>query len=492
MLYQTTFEQFQHLAKLRPRIIVSKEIYGDVLTPVRVFQTLAAGREDVVLLDSSDHPTSADACVYIGIDPMASFSSTGDVISLFEEGRERQLKGDAFQALREFFHRNKLDSIHHLAKFSGGMIGFLSYDAVRLFEDIPSRHANEDAVPDMQFKCYRTTIVFDKRTGKVIVTQIVEQSSDLKKDYASALVQIDKIISQLISAHSDASVPLNKEQKSLSVETDIDDEGYKKIVEKAKTYVRKGDAFQVVASRRFRVKFSGDDFNIYRALRVLNPSPYQFYIRNPDFTIVGASPERLVSLQGGVVETMPIAGTRPRGGDFETDQRMESDLMSDEKELAEHMMLVDLGRNDVGSIAAPGTVDVVEKAQVHRYSRVMHIVSRVQGNIRQDFDAFDVLRACFPAGTLSGAPKIRAMEIIDEIETSRRGVYGGAIMAIDNQGQMDGCITIRTAFVKDGVASVRAGAGVVLDSDPQKEADETRHKAQAVLDAIQLAQEGLV
>ena len=492
MLHITTLDQFERLAKGAKRVVVSKEIYGDSLTPVRVFQALATGRDDAVLLDSSDHPTSEDACIYIGIDPMAEFSSFGRKIHLLENNQEQNIEGDALDALRAFYQRNRCDSIHHLAKFAGGMIGFLSYDVVRIFEEIPERHKNKDNIPDMLFKCYGTNIVFDKRTSKVLVTKIVEVNGDHEKTYSQAINDIDALIEKMLSAKSELKQTPPSVQEAPAVEVDVDDEGYKKMVEKAKAYIAKGDAFQIVPSRRFRQAFDGDDFNIYRALRVLNPSPYQFYIRTANFTIVGASPERLVSLQCGVIETMPIAGTRPRGSDVASDQKLEKDLIEDEKEIAEHMMLVDLGRNDVGAISKPGSVNVVEMAKIHRYSRVMHIVSRVQGKVRADFDLFDVLRSCFPAGTLSGAPKIRAMEIIDEIETSRRGVYGGAVVAVDNAGQMDSCITIRTAFLKDGIATVRGGGGVVLDSDPQKEADETRHKVQAVLDAIALAREGFV
>ena len=491
MLYQTSFDEFQRLARKGKRVIVSKEIYGDVLTPVRAFQSLASDRADVMLLDASDHPTAEDACVYIGMDPVASFSSINDQVTIVEQGQSSTFQGNAFQALRDFFDLNKCDSIHRLAKFAGGMIGFMSYDAVRLFEAIPDTHPNQDGVPDMMFKCYGINIVFDKRTGKVIVTTLVDIAHDLEKTYQTAITTIKTIIERMISAQSTVILPEKKDIGPVEVEVDIDDAGFRAMVDKAKEYIARGDAFQIVPSRRFRVCYDGDDFDIYRALRVLNPSPYQFYIRNPEFTIVGASPERLVSLQAGIIETMPIAGTRPRDTNFAIDQALENALLSDEKEIAEHMMLVDLARNDVGAVAKPGSVSVVEQAKVYRYSRVMHIVSRVQGELRQGCDAFDVLRSCFPAGTLSGAPKIRAMKIIDEIETSRRGVYGGTVMAIDHHGQMDGCITIRTAFIKNGVATIRAGAGVVLDSDAQKEAEETRHKAQAVLDAIALAKEGL-
>ena len=316
--------------------------------------------------------------------------------------------------------------------------------------------------------------------------------SKKKEDYHAVMQSIDDIIDRMMSAKLSASLKKDTVLNDDLIEPDVDDEGFREIVNQAKSYIEKGDAFQIVPSRRFRRQYAGDDFDIYRALRVLNPSPYQFYIRTPDYTIVGSSPERLVSLHGGVIETMPIAGTRPRGRDAEHDLALEEDLLADEKEQSEHMMLVDLGRNDVGKVAQPGTVKVVEKSKIHKYSRVMHIVSRVQGALSEQYDGFDVLKACFPAGTLTGAPKVRAMELIDQIETSRRGVYGGAVMAFDNQGQMDGCITIRTAFVKEGVVSVRAGAGVVLDSDPQKEADETRHKVQAVLDAVELAEKGML
>jgi anthranilate synthase component I len=492
MLYKTSFDEYQQLSD-KGRVVVAKEIYGDQLTPVRVFQALAKHSDDIVLLDSSDHPTAEQACIYIGMDPIASFSSTGSLIKTEESGQKNCSQGDAYDALRDFYHRNKCQSVHQLAKFSGGMIGFMSYDAVRLFEDVPDQHENEDQVPDLLFKCYGTHLVFDKRTGKVLVARVVDVTDQPKKaSYQDVMQGIDDIIENVMAAT--LPMPSKKDSASIAhpIEPDIDDEGYRQMVSKAKAYVEQGDAFQIVLSRRFEVKYQADDFDLYRALRVLNPSPYQFYIRTPDYTIVGSSPERLVSLQAGIVETMPIAGTRPRGKDAETDLQLERELLADQKEQSEHTMLVDLGRNDVGRIAEPGTVKVVEKAKIHKYSRVMHIVSRVQGTLRKGYDCFDVLKSCFPAGTLTGAPKVRAMEIIDALETSRRGIYGGAIIAFDNQGQMDGCITIRTAFVKDGVVSVRAGAGIVLDSDPQKEADETRHKVQAVIDAVELASKAIL
>lgn len=493
MLKKMTLDQFVTLSATTSRVVVSREIYADTLTPISVFQNMATGKSDAVLLDSSDYAISADACIYIGLDPVAEFRSLGSDITISTADGQEQQQGDVLEALRAFYKRFQSASLTSLAKFAGGMIGFLSYDAVRIFEDIPERHNNTDKIPDACFKFYSTHIVFDKRSGVATIAKLIDVGADSEQSYHQGMAAVDAVISDMLSGNNATTKQSKQNNNEASdVTLDIDDAGFMSIVEKAKKYIEQGDAFQIVTSRQFQRPFLGDDFDIYRALRVLNPSPYQFYIRNNDFTIVGASPERLVSLQQGIVETMPIAGTRPRGQTREQDLELAQDLKTDEKELAEHMMLVDLGRNDIGAICEPGSVEVAELAKVELYSRVMHMVSRVQGHIQNGYDCFDVIRAGFPAGTLSGAPKIRAMEIIDELETSRRGVYGGSIVTIDNEGQMDSCITIRTAFVKNGIASVRAGAGVVLDSDPQKEADETRHKARAVLEAITLAEQGLV
>jgi len=492
MLHITSFDQFKALAHDNARIVVSHEIYGDLLTPIGVFQTITKDHPEAILLDSSEHSTAADACIYIGLDPLATFTAKGQKITITTPDNTKEQQGDVINALRQFYHQYKCASTHPLAKFAGGMIGYMAYDVVRLFENIPDRHPDEDGLPDISFTFYGMNVVFDKRSGKVLVTTVVEVQKDLEKQYHTAMKAMHQLIQHMMShEHTRAAAAVMTNTES-TVDVDISDKEYAAIVEKAKTYIRNGDAFQIVPSRRFRQAYHGDDFNIYRALRVLNPSPYQFYIRHKDYTLVGSSPERLVSLQQGIVETMPIAGTRKRGATLQEDLQLEQELINDDKEIAEHMMLVDLARNDIGSICEPGSVKVVDFKSVQKYSRVMHIVSRVQGKLRSDYDLFDVMRATFPAGTLTGAPKIRAMEIIDSLETSRRGFYGGGVIAIDNQGQLDGCITIRTALVKDGMATVRAGAGIVLDSNPEKEAQETRDKAQAVLDAIDLASGGFV
>jgi len=491
MLQSTSFEEFQRLSQKAKRVVVCKEIFGDTLTPVVVFKRLHAMSVPVVLLDSSDHPTQEAACVYMGVEPLAEFNCVHGEVGIRHGEALTQAKGNPFALLREFYQQYRAESEATLAKFAGGMIGFLAYEAMRFIEEcVPTRHLQQDQFPDLNFKFYRHHVVFDKRSGKVLLATVIEVGDDLQTSFNQAQLALKKLLQHVIHAPLSVNDTI-RHVKTDQIEVDVSDEEYEKRVARSKHYIREGDAFQIVLSRSFQRAFRGDDFDIYRALRVLNPSPYQFYIRNEDYALVGSSPERLVSLQHGVIETMPIAGTRPRGETEKQDQHLASDLLADEKEIAEHMMLVDLGRNDIGRLCEPGSVNVVEKATVHRYSTVMHLVSRVQGNIKPEYDAFDVLQCAFPAGTLTGAPKIRAMEIIDELEESKRGFYGGSICAIDNTGDLDSCITIRTALVKEGVATVRAGAGLVLDSDAKAEADETRHKAQTVLKAIALAEEGM-
>jgi len=493
MLHETTKKQYLSLCQQSSRVVVSREIYADLLTPVGVFRALAARQKDAALLDSSDHKRADDACVYLGFDPVAEFQAVQHDVTVTVDGKAQTTRYEnPFNALREFYNTYKAASVYNLAKFAGGMIGFMSYDAVRFIERLPDQHENEQAIPELCFKFYGTNVAFDKRSGKALITRVVNVSDDPEAQYEQVMQEITLLIDKMLNHQEKINAVLPSNQDEVPVTSDLSDDEFAAMVEKAKAYIAKGDAFQIVTSRRFQRPYSGDDFDLYRALRVLNPSPYQFYLRYSGYSLVGASPERLVSLQNGIVETMPIAGTRPRGKTKAEDIALEKELLANEKEIAEHMMLVDLGRNDLGRISIPGSVNLSDFKSISRFSRVMHIVSRVEGRLQEGKDAFDVLQAVFPAGTLSGAPKIRAMEIIDELETSRRGAYGGAIVAIDNTGQFDSCITIRTALLKDGVATVRAGGGVVLDSDPHAEAQETRHKAQAVLDALVLAEGGLV
>jgi anthranilate synthase component 1 len=369
----------------------------------------------------------------------------------------------------------------------GGAIGFVTYDAVRLFEQLPDRHPDPHSLPDLFFLFHTVHIAFDHLKGSMFVSINKELSDDLEKDYAEALKKIEVIRvllkSQLLLQESSCHPPADFSE-------DLGDEEYCEKIRKAQEYIRQGDAFQIVLSRTFSSAYPGRPFEIYRALRMTNPSPFMFYLEMGDFAIAGASPERLVKVEKGKIQTMPIAGTCPRNeGD---EEKIIEELLLNSKEEAEHMMLVDLGRNDLGRVAELGTVQVKELKKAQVFPHVIHLVSQIEALLAKKFDELDALKSVFPAGTLSGAPKIRAMEIIDELEVSRRGIYGGAICTIDNNGTLDSCIAIRTAFIKDGIISVRAGAGIVFDSDPQKEAEETQVKAKGVIKAVHLAMAGIL
>jgi len=374
----------------------------------------------------------------------------------------------------------------------GGFFGYMAYDVVKFFE--PRVNVNPDKedsyLYDMVFTLPKALVVFDnvKQTVKII-SFVLKEKGEVEREYREAFNIINEIERKLREE------TVNCDVKDVEVTSDwkvnFSDEEFKKAVEKAKEYIRDGDIIQVVLSRRFEKPFYQDAIVLYRALRLINPSPYMYYLDYDDFQIVGASPEVLVRVENGLIETRPIAGTRRRGKTEEEDLAMERELISDEKERAEHIMLVDLARNDVGRVAEVGSVKVTDLMVIERYSHVMHIVSNVVGKLRKNKDVFDVLRACFPAGTVSGAPKVRAMEIIDEIEPSSRGVYAGAVGYFSFDGNLDTAIAIRTAIVRRNKVYVQAGAGIVADSDPRLEAKETVNKARALFKAVELAERGL-
>ena len=375
-----------------------------------------------------------------------------------------------------------------LIGFAGGAAGYVSYDAIRYVENIPDSHEKERTMPDLFFQFFDQSITFDHFKGVVVIVKVVEVKGDVEKAYQQGMDAIEAIHERAMTS------PTIKKREKREVKLDVkiipEDESFKKIILKAKEYINIGDVFQVVPSRRFQLPLSVSPADLYRSMRLVTPSPYMFFFQQKDFAIAGASPEKLVSLRGKELELIPLAGTLQRGKTEEEDLAAQKDLLGDPKEIAEHMMLVDLGRNDLGIISKPGSVYVKELAVVQRFSHVMHIASFVRGEISEDFDAFDALRATLPAGTLSGAPKIRAMEIIDELEPYRRGPYGGAVCLFDHQGDLESCICIRMAVIQDNVATIQTGMGVVYDSDPQKEADESRHKARGVLEAIRTAEAG--
>lgn len=442
-------ETFVEIAREYSKIALFRELSADHLTPVQAYIALQGN----CLLESDEE--SAGRHSFIGADPIETISDP-------KEG---------FEALRA--GQRKVYARHPLGLYTGGLIGFVSYDAVRKIESIPSRHVDQKKIPDLYFNMYRSSAVFDHRSGKMLLGHLVEVGESPIEDYLRGTFELEKLEQKLFSP---VHLPMLQLGERAEVFEEIGDATFEEMVLKAKEHIRAGDVFQLVSSRTFRTSCN-DAFALYRRLRQEAPAPYLFYFDVGDRQIVGASPEKLISVQGRVIESTPIAGTRPSGGD-------PAELLADSKERAEHLMLVDLARNDLGAVSEIGSVVVKDLMQVRRFPRVMHIVSTVTGILKEGLDAIDAFKASFPAGTLTGAPKIRAMELIDEIEPSRRGLYGGAIVAIDARGNLDSCIAIRMGLVENGELTVRAGAGIVYDSDPAKEAEETRLKASSILRGV--------
>jgi len=479
-------DEFLKLAKEHKRVVVFREVLSDFITPLSAFQALCKEKQEGILLESGARESTVGKYSLIGVNPYLTFEAFSDYSICRQLEKVERVNGNPFDLFQTLLNKHKGHASKELPPLLGGAMGLMSYDSIRHIECIPDQHETQAKLPDLYFQFCELMVFFDHFKGTMTVAVNVEVSNEPFTDYKQAVQKIEAVLLTV----------QNKEfqrQKNYSykheVECDVDDTIFCSAVDKAKDYLYQGDAFQIVLSRSFRTKFHVPPIEIYRALKAKSPAPYMFFICAKDFAVAGASPEKLVSLKEGIIETMPIAGTRPIGSGDEN-KRLEEELKSDEKEHAEHMMLVDLGRNDIGKISKPGTVKVKELKVLKQFSHVMHLVSIVQGHAEEGIKEVDVLKAVFPAGTLSGAPKVRAMEIIDELEKSRRGIYGGAICVLDGRGNLESCIAIRMAFLKDGIATVRAGAGIVIDSDPQKEADETRSKAKGVLEAIACAEAG--
>jgi anthranilate synthase component 1 len=487
-----SLEDFKRMASQGNLIPVFEEIHYDLETPLSAFRKID-DRKSSFLLESVEGGEKWGRYSFLGSGSSHLFRSKGEEFEILKNG-EVLRKGNARDPLLalEDFMRGYHPVLHDgLPRFFGGAVGYLSYDVVRSFEGLPNLLQQDIDLHDSSFMVTDSLLAFDnlKKKIKVIINVFLDGRQPLEGAYQEAQRKIRSIIERL-----QRYIPFSPARKAFPpspLRSNFSKENYMKAVEKAKGYIRAGDIIQVVPSQRFSTEFHCEPFDIYRALRSINPSPYLFYLRMNGTVLMGSSPEVMVRLEGSQVELRPIAGTRRRGKTGEEDLALEKDLLADEKEKAEHIMLVDLGRNDVGRISEIGTVKVTELMTVERYSHVMHIVSNVRGTLAQGKNGFDVLRATFPAGTVSGAPKIRAMEIIEELEPSRRGFYAGAVGYFSFQGNMDTCIAIRSILVKDGKAYVQAGGGVVADSDPEKEYEETLHKAQAIFKAIELAEEGL-
>ncbi len=486
MFGQTTLEEFKCSSENAGRSIVYREFPCDDLTPIQAFLSLNA-QEGAVLLESAVKDQELGRYSLIAVEPFAEFRSKGKCSEYLTRGECDAKSSDPYGHLREVVQAARFSRHPNHPPMVGGAIGFATYDAVRLFEEIPDRHTDLHQLPDLLFFFHAVHIAFDHSRGTVLISVHVERTDDPQNDYSAAVDKIDEVHGRLKAA---SMRPKSPAYPLRPFEEEMDDAAFCSLVKKAQEHIFKGDAFQIVLSRSFTSAFPGDPFDVYRALRMTNPSPFMFYIQTKEFAIAGASPERLVRLQKGKLQTMPIAGTRPRIHGEE--DKIALELLQDPKEDAEHMMLVDLGRNDLGIVSKIGSVKVKELKVAKYFPHVIHLVSQVESEIAEGFDPLDVLKAVFPAGTLTGAPKIRAMQIIDALESSRRGIYGGAICSIDSNGDFDSCIAIRTALIQKGTATVRAGAGIVFDSDPQKEAEETRAKAKGVIQAIHLALEGVL
>ena len=494
-MFKPSLEEFKQKATSGNLIPVYKEILADLDTPVSAYMKIRGG-EYSFLLESIEGGEKWARYCFLGCDPSVVVITKGRTLTLIENGKreQRQIEsGSPLSAVKEILARYQPVHSAGLPRFSGGAVGFVSYDMVRFFEDLPEQTVDDLDVPDSQFIITDTMLVFDNvsQTIKIVSNAFVE-GDDLDAVYKNTIQKISALEEKLKAPLARGSALGKEVEEPLSFESNIEEENFKQAVKRIKEYILEGDAIQVVLSQRLKFAINCNPFDIYRALRTVNPSPYMYYLEFGELQVVGSSPEVLVRLEDDKVEVRPIAGTRKRGQNEEEDRELEKDLLQDKKELAEHIMLVDLGRNDLGRVSEISSVVVDEQFTIERYSHVMHIVSNVKGILKKGLDCFDVLAAAFPAGTLSGAPKIRAMEIIDELEPTRRGLYGGAVGYISFSGNMDTAIAIRTLLIKDKTAYLGVGAGIVADSVPQSEFEETMNKGRALLKAIELAEKGWV
>jgi len=479
MFYPSKDEYLKYAEDGYDIVPVFKEILADMDTPVSVLQRFADS-ENAFLFESMEGGETWGRYSFVGVDPELLFETDHSA------GRNGEL-----DALRDIYRNLKVAELPDLPRFFGGAVGFTGYESICEFENMPlPKNGTQQVKSRSCFLKADKLIVFDnvRHTIKIVFCTRPKDAESFDSAYANAMEQINQIAESLSDRHS---VAVEKFE-NVEFSSNMTREEYTDMVRTAKEYIVEGDIIQVVLSQRFSTNTAIPPMQLYRALRLMNPSPYTFFLKIGEQTLVGSSPEVMVRLTGSRVEVRPIAGTRPRGATEQEDRKLADDLLSDEKEKAEHVMLVDLGRNDIGRIAEPGSVQVTEYMVIERYSHVMHMVSHVEGVLRKEFDAYDVLKATFPAGTLSGAPKIRAMEIIRDLESSARGAYGGAVGYISYTGNMDLAITIRTLEVEDGVVSVQAGAGIVYDSDPDREYDETCQKARGMQKAVEMAARGLV
>ena len=483
---------FTKLAKKGNVIPVYEEILADLETPVSAFLKVARG-DYAYLLESVESQENIGRYSFLAAEPSLVFETKDGRVTIRQASpsgyrvREAKVSADPLAELRGLMAGLRFVPLAGLPRFCGGLIGYMGYDMVRFFERIPDKNPDDLKAPDCLFMFSDTLLIFDhvNRKIKVVANAFLRGSSasEARRAYVRSRRRISSVLRRLKASLTGSALAPHASGPA-RVTSNVTLRQFKQAVTKAKEYIRKGDIIQVVLSQRFSAPLKSKGFDIYRSLRAVNPSPYMFYLKMRDLALVGSSPELLVRCEDGVVSTRPIAGTRPRGINEAEDARLAQELLADAKERAEHLMLVDLGRNDLGRVSAYGSVKVDEFMATEKYSHVMHLVSNVVGRLKNGKDAWDALAACFPAGTVSGAPKIRAMEIIDELETVRRGPYAGAIGYFSFSGNLDSCIIIRTIVIKNGTLYMQAGAGIVADSDPGREYQETVNKARALLEAV--------
>ncbi|ADB18484.1 anthranilate synthase component I [Pirellula staleyi DSM 6068] len=496
MSHLPSFESFRAHAAGHTLVPVYRRLLSDSLTPVSVFQQINVGTH-ACLFESVIGGEKVGRYSFVAAEPFLEIVAYGNNVTIRKSGREVEkfTSKSPLDDLRSRLAGFRAAHLPELPPFTGGAIGYAGYDVVRYVENLPSAPTDDRQLPDLAFALYDEMVVFDhvSKALYVIAMARLDEKSDPRAAYDDAAARIDAIVAKL--AHPVdlpiTDIPAAKSSVGLEVKSNFPQEAYEAAVRKCVDYIRAGDIFQVVLSQRMQLTVDCDPLEIYRTLRVVNPSPFMFYLRMPEVTLVGSSPEIMCRVVDGKVTVRPLAGTRPRGATEEEDRRLADELLADPKERAEHVMLVDLGRNDVGRVAKFGSVEISDVMVIERYSHVMHITSNVTGELAEGNDAFDALGACLPAGTVSGAPKVRAMQIIDELEPHRRGPYAGAVGYIDYCGNMDTCIALRTLVVKGSEAYIQAGAGIVADSVPSMEYQETLNKARGLLKAIEITQQRL-
>ncbi len=490
-MYYPSREDFVALSKKGNVVPVYAEMLADFDTPLSAFLKFDQG-DFSYLLESVEKGENLGRYSFLGSTPSLVIKSKGEKIKVTHDGKTREydMGLDPIAEVKSIMSKFKFVDIEALPRFCGGLVGYIGYDMVRFIEDIPDDNPEDFVMPDMHLVLTDTMLIFDHvdRKIKVVSNAIIDDGPE--KAYQDACRKIDALVKKLKNT-------LKKPRERITTSkagkfgSNFSKEEFCEKVEKAKEYIKAGDIIQLVLSQRFTRDTGADAFSIYRELRSINPSPYMYYLKFGEYKLIGSSPEILVRCEDGLVEVRPIAGTRPRGKSEEEDAVLEKELLDDPKEKAEHIMLVDLGRNDIGRVCDYASIEAKEVMHVEKYSHVMHIVSDVVGKLKKDKDIYDLIRATFPAGTVTGAPKVRAMELIDELELSRRGPYAGCVGYISFSGNLDMCITIRTIVMREKTAYVQAGAGIVLDSEPEKEYQETVNKAKAMMKAVECSEKGL-